>query len=196
MQLGLDIDAPHPAQVTPLSRPHAAGSEKPLDQIPAIYRSPSYLHTHSPADVWEALRSEASTQELSDQEVWSLVAAIWQSNTSAQRLAEGQALYTQNCAACHGEDGAGDGVFADQLANQDASMDMQMEGVAPVTPIDFTNPELMLGASPALLQGKILRGGMGTGMPYWGPIFTETQIWSLVEYLWVFQFDYDSEVNP
>lgn len=26
-----------------------------------------------------------------------------------------------------------------------------------------------------MLQGKILRGGMGTGMPYWGPIFTEEQ---------------------
>jgi len=26
----------------------------------------------------------------------------------------------------------------------------------------------MLGASPALLHGKIVRGGMGTGMPYWG----------------------------
>ena len=48
----------------------------------------------------------------------------------------------------------------------------------------------MLGASPALLQGKIVRGGMGTGMPYWGPIFTDEQIWSLVAYLWTFQFQY------
>jgi hypothetical protein len=40
----------------------------------------------------------------------------------------------------------------------------------------------MLGASPALLQGKIIRGGMGTGMPYWGPIFTEAQTWALVDY--------------
>jgi len=30
---------------------------------------------------------------------------------------------------------------------------------------------------------------MGTGMPYWGPIFTNQQIWSLVDYLWTFQFD-------
>jgi hypothetical protein len=33
------------------------------------------------------------------------------------------------------------------------------------TPADFTDPARMLGASPALLEGKILRGGMGTGMP-------------------------------
>jgi mono/diheme cytochrome c family protein len=46
----------------------------------------------------------------------------------------------------------------------------------------------MLGASSALLQGKILRGGMGSGMPYWGPILTEAQMWALTDYLWTFQF--------
>ncbi len=29
---------------------------------------------------------------------------------------------------------------------------------------------------------------MGTGMPYWGPIFTEPETWALVDYLWSFQF--------
>ncbi len=56
-------------------------------------------------------------------------------------------------------------------------------------PADFTNAQAMMAASPALLQGKIIRGGMGTGMPYWGPIFTEAQTWSLVGYLWAFQFE-------
>jgi len=46
----------------------------------------------------------------------------------------------------------------------------------------------MLTASPALLQGKIIRGGMGTGMPSWGLIYTEEQTWNLVDYLWTFQF--------
>jgi mono/diheme cytochrome c family protein len=52
----------------------------------------------------------------------------------------------------------------------------------------------MLSASPALLQGKIIRGGMGTGMPSWGAIFTEDQTWALVAYLWTFQFN--TEVIP
>ena len=59
------------------------------------------------------------------------------------------------------------------------------------TPAHFTDPSRTLGASPALLQGKILRGGMGTGMPMWGSIFTEEQIWDLVSYLYSFQFDYE-----
>jgi hypothetical protein len=57
------------------------------------------------------------------------------------------------------------------------------------TPADFTDRSTMLGASSALLQGKILRGGMGTGMPYWGPILTEAQMWALTDFLWTFQFE-------
>ena len=65
-----------------------------------------------------------------------------------------------------------------------------ISGHVTTSPADFTDPTNMLGASPALLHGKIVRGGMGTGMPYWGPIFTNDQIWTLVAYLWGFQFDY------
>ena len=67
-------------------------------------------------------------------------------------------------------------------------------GAMTTRPIDFTDPNHVLAASPAHLQGKILRGGMGTGMPYWGPIFTEEQTWALVAYLWTFQFD--TEEHP
>ncbi len=55
-------------------------------------------------------------------------------------------------------------------------------------PANLADPKRMLGASPALLQGKILRGGMGTGMPSWGPIFTEDQTWKIVSYLYTLQF--------
>jgi hypothetical protein len=30
---------------------------------------------------------------------------------------------------------------------------------------------------------------MGTGMPYFGPIFTDEQLWSLVDYLWTFTME-------
>jgi len=44
------------------------------------------------------------------------------------------------------------------------------------------------------LQGKIIRGGMGTGMPSWGPIFTDDQTWQIIAYLWTYQFNL--EVRP
>jgi len=201
LELGLDIDTPHPAQLTPGSKPAASAGRARLDQVPLKYRGLSYYRTHSPAAAWEALRAEPFARDLSDAQVWSLVAALWQANTGAERLAEAEAIYRQNCAACHGENGGGDGVFAAQAASEAASMDVPTSG-QPIdahdlkTPANFTAAESMLGASPAILQGKIVRGGMGTGMPYWGPIFTEEQIWALVDYLWTFQFDYSLEVNP
>ena len=193
-QLGLDIDAPHPAQVTPASRPEAAHGLPDLDLLPGKYRTSRYYRTNSPAQAWLDLRAEPVTQTYDDEQLWSLVAALWQSNTAPSTLSTGKALYNQNCAACHGEQGAGDGVFAEQATLDPGTMRMDGHGLQ--TPSVFTDPASMLGASPALLHGKILRGGMGTGMPYWGPVFTGDQIWALVDYLWTFQFEYDLEVNP
>jgi mono/diheme cytochrome c family protein len=34
---------------------------------------------------------------------------------------------------------------------------------------------------------------MGTGMPYWGPIFTDEQTWALVAYLYSIQFDLEEQ---
>jgi len=46
-----------------------------------------------------------------------------------------------------------------------------------------------------LLEGKIIRGGMGTGMPYWGPIFTSQQIENLVSYLFNFAWGFTPNEN-
>ena len=187
--LDLDIDAPHDAASVPTTPPSARRGQQLARSLelsrfidPAVYRA------NSPSQVFEALNSTG----LSEAEKWDVVSYVWQSNTTPQALANGKNLYAQNCAACHGENGAGDGVFADDLAaageasmqTMNGSMDMSMQ-----KPIDFTDPKRMLGAAPAVLQGKILRGGMGTGMPMWGSIFTEDQMWDLVAYLYSFQFD-------
>jgi hypothetical protein len=66
---------------------------------------------------------------------------------------------------------------------------VQMTGHETVAPIDFTDAKNMLGASDAILEGEIVRGGMGTGMPYWGPILTSEQTQALIDYLWTFQFE-------
>ncbi|MBI5352732.1 MAG: c-type cytochrome [Chloroflexi bacterium] len=186
--LGLDIDAPHEAPVIPINRPSAISGQKLAANLP-IDRSIDYYLKHSPYQVFD----ELSTTSLTESQRWDVVASIWQSNTTPESRANGQQLYTQNCAACHGENGAGNGVFADDLAAAGESSIQTMAGADSMTmqsPVDFTNPIRMLGASPALLQGKILRGGMGTGMPMWGSIFTEEQIWDLIAYLYSFQFDY------
>lgn len=188
--LGLDIDGEHHADVIPERRPSAALGTQLGVRLPNGYLSREYYLSHAPVELWKALRGESGLSGLSDQEVWDLVASVWQSNTTPQELAEGERLYTTDCAACHGETGAGDGVFADELDQPKTREHADMPAGAMTTrPVDFTLPDHVLAASPAHMQGKILRGGMGTGMPYWGPIFTEEQTWALVAYLWTFQFD-------
>jgi mono/diheme cytochrome c family protein/plastocyanin len=191
VSLGLAIDGPHESPAIPEMQPHAIRGKElannlDLDQLvaPELYKS------SSPYQIFQQLGSAP----LSDSEKWDVVAYLWQTSTAPEGIANGKKLYGQNCAACHGENGAGDGVFADDIAaageasmqSMSGAMDSMMQ-----TPADFTDPKRMLGASPAVLQGKILRGGMGTGMPMWGSIFTEEQIWDLVGYLYSFQFEYD-----
>jgi mono/diheme cytochrome c family protein/plastocyanin len=190
VSLDLNLDAPHDAPVVPNGKPSATsgqllGTNLSLDQSAGYYRS------HSPYQVFNDL----STTSLTESQRWDVVAYLWQSNTKPESLVNGKQLYAQNCAACHGENGAGAGVFADDLAIAGESSMQTMEGAMDMvmqSPVDFTNPRKMLGASPALLQGKILRGGMGTGMPMWGSIFTEDQIWDLVAYIYSFQFEYQN----
>ncbi len=184
--LNLDLDAPHPSDILPSEKPSAARGAA-LGLNPDRLTPPD--RTQSPAQVWHQVRSSAIAQNLSDEQVWDLVALTWRSNTTPERLAEGQRLYAQNCAACHGEAGKGDGVIAPSLKKAPTMPGMTMTGHETVAPINFTDAKNMLGASAAILEGKIMRGGMGTGMPYWGPIFTAEQIQSLVDYLWTFQFD-------
>ena len=178
LQLGLNIDAAHPASVTPAS-PLSAGRGAVLAaQLPASYLTPDYYRSHSPAQVFQELRTDKTLQSLTEANLWNMVAYIWQTNATPGNLVDGEKLYTQNCAACHGETGQGNGVFAGNI-----------KSLAGKTPANFADPASMLGAAPALLQGKILRGGMGTGMPSWGPILTDLQTWDLVSYLYSFQFE-------
>lgn len=52
---------------------------------------------------------EASQNPLSEADVWNAIAAVLSLSTPADRLAQGQAVYTADCAACHGDTGLGDG---------------------------------------------------------------------------------------
>jgi mono/diheme cytochrome c family protein len=110
-------------------------------------------------------------RDWTEQERWDVVAALWSFATTTDRLDLGQRLFLRNCAACHGERGGGDGPGGRHQ---------------PKKPADFADARRMLAGTSALYTAKIRRGGMGTGMPYWGSIFTEEELIALVDYVWTF----------
>jgi mono/diheme cytochrome c family protein/plastocyanin len=186
VDLGLDIDADHQIDQPPVNIPSAANGASLNLSMPASYFDRQVYLTQSPYDVWESMQAESETAELTTGETWDLVAAIWQSQSTLEEVQLGETLYGQNCAACHGAGGAGDGAMGNTGKNDPANFGREFE-----SPTDFTDSANMLGASTALLDGKIRRGGMGTGMPYWGKIFTDDEIEALIAYLWTFQFPHE-----
>jgi plastocyanin len=195
MRLGIDLDADRAAESLPGSMPSAERAAAAGVMVPPEYQVREYVLSHSPLDVWQALRRDSRIAAARDAELWDLVALVWRRSTTPEALRTGEELYGANCAACHGEAGTGDGVMAWYFSDSTQARADSAFGVAfgheLVPPADFTDPRRMLAASPALLHGKMIRGGMGTGMPYWGPIFTDAETWALVDYLWSLQFRYE-----
>jgi mono/diheme cytochrome c family protein len=90
----------------------------------------------------------------------------------AQTVAEGKSLYTSYCAACHGDQGKGDGVAARSL---------------PVKPADHTNGTVMNQFSDKFLTDIITKGGSAVNksafMPAWRSSLNNKQVSDIVAYM-------------
>jgi mono/diheme cytochrome c family protein len=183
----VDIDAPHEAATVPAQRPKAsmgAGVAAQLgSELPAGLADPNWRRSHSPAAAWASLVETG----LEADEAWDAVAYLWLANVDASRLQAAATLYAKNCAACHGETGDGRGPGAQALSAQGVGRDSAMEMTKEATA--FADPRTMLGGTSEIYYAKLRRGGMGTGMPGYGAIFTPAETWTVVDYLWTFVFD-------
>ena len=171
----LDIDSPHPAAIYPYEPPDAAAGKVLADKTSITMPAGRDIRRTSPAGLFQAIKQQDLEGVLSDTEIWNLVAYAWMRSAGVESLAAGRALYNQNCLACHGQSGKGDGPGSRYLEHE--------------LP-DFTRASSAAGATSEMYFAKIRRGGMGTGMPYWGTIFTTEETWNLVDYLWSFFFTY------
>lgn len=178
-QLGIDLDAMrNPVQV-PAGAPSAAHGAALSVTLPAGLEDAAVLRRTAPADAFARMRADAANQMYSDPELWDAVAWLWQSKlTTPEALARGQELFRQDCAACHGETGRGDGPAGRDLPGLAAMHPEMKRG-----PADFTNLSQMATASDVLLEGKLLRGGMGTGMPEFGSLYSERERWDVIAYV-------------
>jgi mono/diheme cytochrome c family protein len=184
-RLGVDLDAMVPAQNIPVHTPSSARGAALNVSLPSYLEDISYLRQHSPGDLFAQLRGDAGFKSLNDSQLWDVIALAFERASGAEAIKRGQQLFARDCAACHGETGKGNGPAGINLPGL-ATMHPEMKR----GPADFTNATQMLGASDVLLEGKMLRGGMGTGMPEWGSLYTEQDLWDTVSYLRSFIFDY------
>lgn len=89
---------------------------------------------------------------------------------SAQDLESGERLYRQNCAACHGTRGHGDGEAGAQLRPRPANV------------AAFAKMPM---ATDGYLLWTIAEGGapVGSAMPPFKGLLSEAQIWQIIAYL-------------
>ncbi len=83
-------------------------------------------------------------------------------------IAAGKALFTKNCAECHGDSGKGDGEMADMYDPR---------------PANLTDAEWKHGSSDGEIFTVIKNGVKGTDMKPFGKKLTTDQIWNLVNYI-------------
>ncbi len=137
-----------------------------------------------------ALIEATALAELTPARRWDVVAALYVAALPADALTAGAVLYERDCTGCHGVAGQGDGPGAAVIAAQNAAQqggDHGMDMDRP--PRDFTDLAAQAGASDLLYYGKLVRGGMGTSMPYWGTIYSEDELWQVIAFLRSFAFD-------
>jgi len=179
---GVDIDAPHESPVVPNQQPSAVRGAEIVESLgpnlPDELTQIEWRRRYSPAEAWALLAGSGFTED----EAWDVVAYLWRQEVEPAELQTAASLYAKNCAACHGESGKGDGHGAAVLAGQMGLNEMAQ------SPTAFADPQVMLGSSSDIYYAKIRRGGMGTGMPNFGTIFTPEETWALVDYLWAFVF--------
>jgi hypothetical protein len=190
VRYGIDIDAPSPASVVPAETPVASRGAAWAHRLPPRALQSETYWRYSPAQVWQQLRDEPALADLSDMELWDAVAWIWAQQTTVEALAHAEEIYDREAAAAHGETGEGDGVMVEDLP--DYHYDFKEDGHHAIRPPDFTDPAHTLGASPARLEGKMVRGGMGTGMPSYGDIYTPEEIEALVAFFYTFVMELDA----
>ncbi len=105
---------------------------------------------------------------LSDQEIWDAVAFAWTLHLEPGEIDQGKQIYQSQCAACHGDQGKGDGPQA-----------------PPNTP-DLTAPAQAFGRSLAQWF-DVLTKGRGD-MPAFEGALTDEQRWAVLEYVRTFAY--------
>lgn len=152
------------------------GPGLPKEGTPWNSAMPVWHEMLSEADVWNVITFlydyVGQVPRMWDQETSRAVTGLKDEIKTRRASMDGKALYAFRCAACHGEQGAGDGPAAEFLYPQ---------------PRDFSLGLFKYKTSPGTLPPRdedlfevIKHGLTGTGMPGWSSLLSDAQINSLI----------------
>ncbi|MCQ3932547.1 MAG: hypothetical protein DPW16_19020, partial [Chloroflexi bacterium] len=139
--------------------------------IPSELEDAEWRLAHTPTEGLMLLQDMNPATPIGD--LIHVIAYLWIAEAPSEAIEWAENYFNQNCAACHGQTGEGNGPAADQTAQ------------SPVAFADFT---YMFGMRSDVLYAKIRRGGMGTDMPNFGTLLTPEETLRLVGYLWQLAF--------
>jgi mono/diheme cytochrome c family protein len=106
-------------------------------------------------------------ERLTDEEMWNAASYVWRLGVLPQNLAAGETLYAEQCAACHGPTGAGDGPDASASIN------------------DFTDLAVMVQKSQADLQTGYAAGDTHANLSG----LSADELWQTLDYVRAFSFE-------
>lgn len=170
---------------TPPARPVAAAGEaifaqncaachgqdgKGVVQGTPDFTDPTFWRQRTPAESFLIITNgkgamPAWGSTLDEQQRWNVLFYEFDHAVDPDMLARGQEIFTQNCVACHGQDG---------------------KGVVQGTP-DFTDPGYMATTSMAA-QFEVVTNGRGA-MPAWGGQLSEEDRWAVLLYIRTFAYE-------
>jgi mono/diheme cytochrome c family protein len=142
-----------------------------------------FMRGKTPAEFFRAIRDgiedtamPAFGGQLDETDIWDAVYAVWTFSTSPQEVAQGGELYAAVCAGCHGRGGDGSGPGCTGPSCHD--------------PADFTDQAFMSNRNPQGFHQAIHDGIEGTAMDAWGDRFNDDEVWSLINSIWTFAYEY------
>jgi mono/diheme cytochrome c family protein len=153
-----------------------------LPKQPAIFTENEFRQTRIPGVMYQTITSgilesgmppfgPESSNPISEENRWHLVATVYSLATPPEAIASGLAIYEESCAACHGETGLGDGPDA-----ADAEAEVP----------DLTSVRYWFNRSNTTVFDSIENGGIADH----DYELTEQERWDVVDYARTFSYNY------
>lgn len=154
-----------------------------LPNPPTALASPDYLRAAVPSEMFDTITNgrvdrgmppfgPTSSNPLDDAQRWDAVAAIYSLGTPLENVDQGQRVYEENCLACHGAEGLGDGPEAAGLEK---------------TPGDLSSLDYWASRSNQAVFDTLSAGNQIAAHDY---DLAEDDLWATVDYIRTFSYGY------